>query len=82
MLLDDERTRITWRGLPAGDHRHEREYLTFKQSSCALLLQGSEGSENRVDQEDGRTISWAAPIDDTATNISDVEVRVLEIKYT
>jgi hypothetical protein len=46
-----------------------------------LLLQGANGSEKHVDYEDGRTMSWTAPIRHNAVNISGVEVRVLEIEF-
>lgn len=85
LLLDNDRTRITRWVFQPGDqtgwHRHECDYVTIQQSGGALLLQGSDGSEKRVEYEDGRTIAWAAPIEHNATNISDVEVRVLEIEY-
>jgi quercetin dioxygenase-like cupin family protein len=64
-----------------GWHQHTFDYVTVQQSRGALLLQASDGSETHVDYEDGRTVSWAAPIEHNAINISDVEVRVLEIEY-
>ena len=83
--LDDERTRVTeWRfapGAATGWHRHEWDYVTVQQSGGALLLQGADGTEKQVDYEDGRTLSWTAPVEHNAINISDVEVRVLEIEY-
>ena len=85
LLLDNEHTRITtWTFAPGdqtGWHRHTFDYVTVQQSRGALLLQASDGSETHVDYEDGRTVSWAAPIEHNAINISDVEVRVLEIEY-
>jgi quercetin dioxygenase-like cupin family protein len=85
LLLDNAPTRITkWTFAPGdqtGWHRHEFDYATVQQSGGALLLQSSDGSEVRVDYEDGRTLFWTAPIEHNATNISDVEVRVLEIEY-
>lgn len=85
LLLDNDRTRITQWVFRPGDqtgwHRHECDYVTVQQSGGALLLQGADGSEKRVDYENSRTMSWAAPIEHNATNISDVEVRVLEIEY-
>ena len=47
----------------------------------ALLLQNADGSEKRVEYEDGRTLAWAAPVEHNAVNVSDVEVRVLEIEF-
>ena len=57
------------------------DYVTVQQSGGALLLRSSDGTEKRVDYEDGRTVYWSAPIEHTATNISDVEVRVWESEY-
>ena len=85
LLLEDDRTRITqWVFAPddqTGWHSHTFDYVTVQQSGGALLLQGADGSEKRVDYEDGRTLAWTAPIEHNAVNISDVEVRVLEIEY-
>ena len=85
VLLDNELTRITtWTFAPGdqtGWHQHTFDYVTVQQSRGALLLQASDGSETHVDYEDGRTVSWAAPIEHNAINISDVEVKVLEIEY-
>ena len=85
LLFEDERTRITqWRFAPGdqtGWHAHEWDYVTVQQSGGALLLPGADGSETPVDYEDGRTVAWTAPIEHNAVNISDVEVRVLEIEY-
>jgi quercetin dioxygenase-like cupin family protein len=85
LLLDDDRTRITQWVFAPGDqtgwHEHVWDYVTVQQSGGALLLQGADGSEKHVDYEDGRTMSWTAPIRHNAVNISDVEVRVLEIEF-
>ena len=85
LLLEDDRTRITQWVFAPGDqtgwHSHTFDYVTVQQSGGALLLQGADGSERRVDYEDGRTLAWTAPIEHNAINISDVEVRVLEIEY-
>ena len=85
ILLDNDQTRITTWAFAPGDqtgwHRHTFDYVTVQQSAGALLLQGSDGSETHVDYEEGRTVSWTAPIEHNAINISDVEVRVLEIEY-
>tara|TARA_R110002110_G_scaffold5407_8_gene27999 strand:+ start:20627 stop:20974 length:348 start_codon:yes stop_codon:yes gene_type:complete len=85
LLLDDDRTRITQWVFAPGDrtgwHKHAHDYVTVQQSGGALLLQAADGSEKQVDYEDGRTMSWTAPIEHNAVNISDVEVRVLEIEY-
>lgn len=85
LLLEDDRTRITQWVFAPGDqtgwHSHAFDYVTVQQSGGALLLQGADGGEKQVDYEDGRTIAWTAPIEHNAINISDVEVRVLEIEY-
>jgi beta-alanine degradation protein BauB len=85
LLLEDDRTRITqWVFAPGeqtGWHNHTHDYVTVQQSGGALLLQSADGSEKRVDYENGRTLAWSAPIEHNAINISDVEVRVLEIEY-
>ena len=85
ILLDNNHTRITTWAFAPGDqtgwHRHKFDYVTVQQSVGTLLLQGSDGSETQVDYEDGRTVSWIAPVEHNAINISDVEVRVLEIEY-
>lgn len=85
LLLEDDRTRITQWVFAPGDqtgwHNHTHDYVTVQQSGGALLLQATDGSEKRVEYEEGRTMSWAAPIEHNAVNISDVEVRVLEIEF-
>ncbi len=85
LLFEDDRTRITQWSFAPGDrtgwHRHDWDYVTVQQSGGTLLLQGADGSETRVAYEPGRTLAWAAPIEHNATNVSDVEVRVLEIEY-
>ena len=85
LLLDDARTRITQWVFAPGDHtgwhNHAFDYVTVQQSGGALLLQGADGNEKRVDYENGRTMAWTAPIEHNAINISDQEVRVLEIEY-
>jgi quercetin dioxygenase-like cupin family protein len=85
LLLEDDRTRITQWVFAPGDqtgwHNHTHDYVTVQQSGGALLLQAADGSEKRVEYEDGRTMSWTAPIEHNAVNISDLEVRVLEIEF-
>ena len=85
LKLDDDKTRNTQWVFAPGDQtgwrRHEWDYVTVQQSGGALLLQGADGTEKQVDYEDGRTLSWTAPVEHNAINISDVEVRVLEIEY-
>jgi len=85
LLLEDDRTRITQWVFAPGDqtgwHNHTHDYVTVQQSGGSLLLQAADGSEKRVEYEDGRTMSWTAPIEHNAVNISDLEVRVLEIEF-
>ena len=85
LLHEDSRARITqWIFAPGdqtGWHRHEWDYVTVQQSGGGLVLHGADGSETWVPYEDGRTMAWAAPIEHNAVNVSDCEVRVLEIEY-
>ena len=84
-LIDDDKTRITrWRiapGAQTGWHRHEWDYVTIQQSGGRLRLDIADGSEMVIDYEDGRARAFSAPVEHNATNVSDVEVRVLEIEY-
>ena len=85
LLHEDSRTRITqWIFAPGdqtGWHRHECDYVTVQQSGGGLTLHGADGSETWVPYEDGRTMAWTAPVEHNAVNVSDCEVRVLEIEY-
>lgn len=85
LLHEDSRTRITqWvfaPGAQTGWHRHERDYVTVQQSGGELLLQGADGTTTQVPYENGRAMAWTAPVEHNAVNVSDVEVRVLEIEY-
>jgi len=85
MLLENEHTRITrWTFAPGnqtGWHKHEWDYVTIQQSDGTLLLQGSDSTETRVEYENGRAVAWSAPVEHNAVNVSDSEVRVLEIEY-
>ena len=84
-LLENEHTRITrWTYAPGhqtGWHKHEWDYVTIQQSGGTLLLQGSDSTETRVEYENGRAVAWSAPVEHNAVNVSDGEVRVLEIEY-
>lgn len=84
-LIDDDKTRITrWRiapGAQTGWHRHEWDYVTIQQSGGRLKLELAGGGEMFIDYEDGHARAFSAPIEHNATNVSDVEVRVLEIEY-
>ena len=85
ILIDDDRTRITrWRiapGAQTGWHRHEWDYVTIQQSGGRLHLENADGSEFHIDYVDGHARAFTAPVEHNATNVSDVEVRVLEIEY-
>jgi quercetin dioxygenase-like cupin family protein len=85
VLHDDDKTCITqWRFRPGdqtGWHRHEWDYVTVQQSGGRLRLEGADGTERFIDYQEGRAISFSAPIEHNATNVGDVEVRVLEIEY-
>ena len=84
-LIDDDKTRITrWRIAPGevtGWHRHEWDYVTIQQSGGRLKLDMADGGEMFIDYEDGHARAFSAPVEHNATNVSDVEVRVLEIEY-
>ena len=84
-LIDDDRTRITqWHIAPGevtGWHRHEWDYVTIQQSGGRLRLDIADGSEMYIAYEEGRARAFSAPVEHNATNVSDVEVRVLEIEY-
>ena len=84
LLLENDRTRITqWvfsPGEQTGWHSHAFDYITVQQSSGTLLLEGADGSNKQIDYKDGHTVAWTAPIKHNAVNISNVEVRVLEIE--
>ena len=83
--LDEDLSRITQWVFQPGDqtswNRHEYDYVTEQQLNGAQLPQGANGSEKRVDDEDGLTMSCAAPVKHNATSVSDVGARYLEIEY-
>ena len=85
VLLNNEMTRITqWRfqpGAETGWHRHTYDYVTVQQSGRRLQLERRDGSRLFVDYEYGRTVAYEAPIEHNATNVSDIDVQVLEIEY-
>ena len=84
-LVDDDRTRITrWviaPGEQTGWHRHEFDYVTIQQSTGILHLKYADGSEKTVDYVPGTARMNPAPVEHNATNIGDVDIRVLEIEY-
>lgn len=84
-LVDDDRTRITqWviaPGEQTGWHLHDYDYVTIQQSTGVLHLKYADGSEKTIDYEPGVTRMNRAPVEHNATNIGDVDIRVLEIEY-
>ncbi len=85
VLLDNETTVITeWifqPGEQTGWHRHECDYVTVQQSEGCLQIDAADGSQRIVPYENGRAFYRQAPVEHNAMNISDVEVRVIEIEY-
>ena len=85
ILLDNEKTTITcWRfapGAQTGWHNHTYDYATVQQSGGQLLLESEDGKTKTVDYEEGKTVAYKAPVVHNAINVSDEEVRVIEIEY-
>ena len=85
VLLEDEKTRITfWRfppGAQTGWHRHIHDYVTLQQPGGQLKLEDRNGNIKHIQYEEGHAAAYSAPVEHNATNISDVEVRVTEIEY-
>ncbi|MBS27550.1 MAG: cupin [Alphaproteobacteria bacterium] len=84
-LVDDEKTRIThWvikPGQQTGWHLHDYDYVTIQQSKGRLHLDYADGSTRDVDYVPGTSSSIKAPVEHNATNVSDVDIVVLEIEY-
>ena len=84
-LMDNERTRITeWviaPGEQTGWHLHDYDYVTIQQSTGRLHLDYADGSEKTIDYIPGSTHLNQAPVEHNATNVGDVDIRVLEIEY-
>lgn len=84
-LFDDERTRVTqWTIAPGeqtGWHLHDYDYLTLQQSTGKLHLKSADGKELVIDYVPGAARLFRAPVEHNATNIGDVEIRVIEIEY-
>jgi quercetin dioxygenase-like cupin family protein len=84
-LVDDQRTRITqWLirpGEQTGWHLHDYDYVTIQQSTGVLHLKYADGSEKTIDYRPGTSNLNRAPVEHNATNIGDVDIRVLEIEY-
>ncbi|MFP6711271.1 MAG: hypothetical protein VB913_06220 [Rhodospirillales bacterium] len=85
LLFEDDRTKITsWRfdpGTETGWHYHNFDYVTIQQSGGRLKLESEDGEIKFIDYENERTARYSAPIRHNATNVSDVEVCVIEIEY-
>lgn len=84
-LIDDERTRITqWLikpGEQTGWHLHDYDYVTIQQSTGTLHLSYADGSEKTIDYQPGTSHLNKAPVEHNATNVGNVDIRVLEIEY-
>ena len=85
VLYEDEKTRITsWcfaPGTETGWHHHNFDYVTIQQSGGKLRLENDKGTITFVDYERNRTVAYQAPVKHNATNVSDEEVRAIEIEY-
>jgi quercetin dioxygenase-like cupin family protein len=85
VLFEDDKTRVTsWRfapGTQTGWHHHNFDYVTIQQSGGQLRLENDAGDIKLIDYEPNRTVGYSAPIKHNATNVSDEEVRVIEIEY-
>jgi quercetin dioxygenase-like cupin family protein len=85
LLFEDDKTKITsWRfapGTETGWHHHNFDYVTIQKSGGRLKLESESGEIKYIDYENDRTAGYAAPIKHNATNVSDEEVRVIEIEY-
>jgi quercetin dioxygenase-like cupin family protein len=85
IMFEDEKTKITsWRfdpGAETGWHRHDFDYVTIQKSSGRLKLEGENGEIKYIDYENDQTVGYAAPIKHNATNVSDQEIRVIEIEF-
>lgn len=85
VLYEDDKTRITsWvfaPGSQTGWHHHNFDYVTIQQSGGRLRLENDQGDVKLIDYEIGRSVGYSAPIKHNATNVSDEDVRVIEIEY-
>ena len=85
LLFEDDKTKITlWTFAPGeqtGWHHHNFDYITIQKSGGRLKLESQDGEIKYVDYENNRTAGYSAPIKHNATNVSDQEVRVIEIEY-
>ncbi len=85
VLYEDDKTRITsWRfapGAETGWHYHGFDYVTIQKSGGRLKLENEAGEIKFIDYREDVTVAYSAPIRHKATNVSDEEVRVIEIEY-
>jgi quercetin dioxygenase-like cupin family protein len=85
ILFEDDKTKITsWRfdpGTETGWHHHTFDYVTIQKSGGRLKLESDDGAVRFVDYVMDRAAAYTAPIKHNATNVSDEEVRVIEIEY-
>lgn len=85
ILFEDDKTKITsWRfdpGAETGWHEHDVDYVTIQKSGGRLKLESDTGQVRFVDYKMDHAASYTAPICHNATNVSDEEVRVIEIEY-
>lgn len=85
ILVDDDKTRVTqWHikpGQQTGWHLHDFDYLTIQQSEGRLHLDHADGSQREIDYVPGKAVMINAPVEHNATNVGDVDIRVLEIEY-
>ena len=85
LLFEDDKTKITvWTFAPGeqtGWHHHNFDYITIQKSGGRLKLESQDGEIKYVEYENNRTAGYSAPIKHNATNVSDQEVRVIEIEY-
>jgi len=85
LLFEDNKTKITsWKfapGTETGWHHHNFDYVTIQKSTGRLKLESESGEIKYIDYANDRTAGYSAPIKHNATNVSDEEVRVIEIEY-
>ena len=85
LLFEDDKTKITsWKfapGTETGWHHHNFDYVTIQKSTGRLKLESESGEIKYIDYANDRTAGYCAPIKHNATNVSDEEVRVIEIEY-
>ena len=85
LLYEDQKTKITsWRfdpGAETGWHLHNFDYVTIQKSSGCLKLESEDGDIKFIDYKNDKTDGYNSPVKHNATNVSNEEVRVIEIEY-